>query len=56
MSPLIDVAKRLERDQTGASLAEYGLLIALIAMVCLAGMTILGGQLSNLLRTIYSTV
>ena len=56
MSRLFAVAKGFRQNQTGASLAEYALLIALIAMVCLAGMTILGGQISNMLRTIYSTV
>ncbi len=53
---LFDIASRFQRDQTGASLAEYALLLALIALVCLAGMTILGSQISNLMTTIYSTV
>jgi pilus assembly protein Flp/PilA len=29
-------------DQTGAALAEYGLLVALIAVVCIAAVTTLG--------------
>jgi len=56
MSWFFDVASRFQRDETGASLAEYALLLALIAIVCLAGMTILGSQISNLMTTIYSTV
>jgi Flp pilus assembly pilin Flp len=56
MSWIFDAARRFQRDQIGASLAEYALLLALIAIVCLAGMTILGSQISNLMQTIYSTV
>lgn len=40
------------RDEEGATMVEYGLLVALIAMVALAGVTTLGGNL----KTLYSTV
>jgi pilus assembly protein Flp/PilA len=33
---------RLRRDDEGASLVEYGLLVALIAVVCIASVTLLG--------------
>jgi pilus assembly protein Flp/PilA len=44
--------KSMIRDEEGATMVEYGLLVALIAMVALAGVTILGSNL----KTLYSTV
>ena len=32
------------RDQRGASLVEYALLVALIALVCIGAIAFLGGQ------------
>lgn len=32
------------QDETGASLVEYALLVALIAVVCIGAVTILGGN------------
>ena len=34
--------RRLVRDEEGASLVEYVLLVALIAVVCIAAVTLLG--------------
>ena len=34
-------------DERGASLVEYALLIALIAVVCIVAVTLLGGNASN---------
>ena len=36
------VLTRLMKDEAGASLAEYGLLIALIAVVCVGAITAAG--------------
>ena len=41
------VRARLGRDERGASLVEYALLVALIAVVCIAAVTILGGKASK---------
>ena len=38
------VRARFGRDERGASLVEYALLVALIAVVCIAAVTILGGR------------
>jgi len=38
----------LARKQEGASLTEYALLLALIAVVCIAALTFLGGSLSSI--------
>jgi pilus assembly protein Flp/PilA len=43
--------RRLARDEEGASLVEYVLMVALIAVVCIAAVTLLGkaaqGKFSN---------
>ena len=38
------VRARWGRDERGASLVEYALLLALIAVVCIAAVTLLGGN------------
>ncbi|MFM7509488.1 MAG: Flp family type IVb pilin [Actinomycetota bacterium] len=35
------------RTERGASLVEYALLVALIAVVCIAAVTVLGGRLDS---------
>lgn len=50
--PLIRSAlTRFRRDEDGASLVEYVLLVALIAIVCLAAVTLLGTNTSAKLTT-----
>ncbi len=39
--------RRFVREEEGASLVEYGLLVALIAIVCIAAVTALGTNLST---------
>lgn len=39
-------------DERGASLVEYALLVALIAVVCIVAVTTLGGQVNNSFDTI----
>lgn len=36
-----------QRDERGASLVEYALMVALIALVCIAAVTALGGTTSE---------
>jgi pilus assembly protein Flp/PilA len=38
---------RFGRSERGASLVEYALLVALIAVVCIAAITILGNRTSD---------
>ena len=40
--------KKLVYREEGATLVEYGLLVALIAVACIAAVTILGGGISNM--------
>ena len=45
-----DIVARLKsrfRDEDGQALVEYGLLLALIAVVCIAIVTTLGGRVSG---------
>ncbi|HJY51858.1 MAG TPA: Flp family type IVb pilin [Stellaceae bacterium] len=53
MYKLID---RFRRDQEGAALAEYGLLVALIAVVCVVAVTALGTQISTAFSNIASAL
>ena len=43
-------------DQRGASLVEYALLVALIAIVCLAAMQFLGGSASDKFSSVGQSV
>jgi pilus assembly protein Flp/PilA len=50
---LIAVASdRLERDEKGATAVEYGLMVGLIAVVIIAGVTLLGTELKDLFNAI----
>lgn len=48
--------KVLIREEEGATMVEYGLLVALIAMVALAGITLLGTNVSSLFTTVAGNV
>jgi Flp pilus assembly pilin Flp len=55
----VDVLKRLVRrwsTDEGQSLAEYALILALIAVVCILGTAFFGQQVSSLLSTIGSAI
>ena len=43
----IAVQSRFSRDDEGASLVEYALLVALIAVVAIVAVTVLGEQVSE---------
>ena len=47
---------RLGRDERGASLVEYALLVALIAVVCIAAISFLGGNASSKFNSVGSTI
>ena len=40
--------RTMARTERGASAVEYGLLVALIAIIIIAGVTLLGGNLNDL--------
>ena len=51
-----NLVSRLRSDKSGASAAEYGLLIALIAAVIVAGATLLGTNINALFTAVAGTI
>jgi pilus assembly protein Flp/PilA len=50
------VNKYITRKEEGATLAEYGLLLALIAAVCLVAIKVLGTQISSMFSSLSSSI
>ena len=46
------IADKLTKDDQGASAVEYGLLVALIAVVIVGAVTLLGTKLSDMFNNI----
>jgi pilus assembly protein Flp/PilA len=46
----------LHRDEEGQGLAEYALILALIAIVAIVALLFLGGQISTILNTVGQSV
>ena len=44
------------KDEEGQGLAEYGLILALIAVVCVLALTTLGGAISGVLGSIAGSI
>lgn len=55
MKLYLAIRNLLEREE-GASLAEYGLLVALIAVVCVGAITALGTQINTAFGTIVTAL
>ena len=49
-------AARLRRDQRGATAVEYGIMVALIAVVIIVAVTLLGGTLQETFTKIQCSV
>ncbi|MCS7224087.1 MAG: Flp family type IVb pilin [Armatimonadetes bacterium] len=48
--------RRLLWEEDGQTLVEYGLLVALIALVVIAALTILGRRIANTFNTVNNTL
>ncbi|MFN4180090.1 MAG: Flp family type IVb pilin [Armatimonadota bacterium] len=48
--------RRLIKEEEGQTLVEYGLLVALIALVVIAALTVLGRKVANTFNTINETL
>jgi pilus assembly protein Flp/PilA len=48
--------KRFFREEEGAALVEYGLLVGLIAAVCIAVVTTLGTTIKGMFATLSTTL
>jgi pilus assembly protein Flp/PilA len=47
---------KLEGDRRGVTMLEYGLIAALIAVVCISAVTALGGSLNTMFNTVANHV
>ena len=47
---------RLVKDESGATAIEYGLIVALIAVVIVTAVTTLGGKLNGAFTTVGSSI
>jgi pilus assembly protein Flp/PilA len=56
MSRIVTTAKRLLVRQEGATMVEYGLMLFLIAVVCLTVVALLGTRLSSVFNDIVSSL
>ena len=52
----IQVQQRAGKSDKGATMVEYGLLVALIAMIVLAALFVLGPQISSLFTSVSSNL
>ena len=48
MTKLLAASTKFVRDEEGASLVEYGLLLSLVAVVCIVAITLLGTSISTM--------
>jgi pilus assembly protein Flp/PilA len=56
LSYLVKSRVRLQNSERGATAVEYGLMVALIAIVIIGAVTLLGGNLSSLFNTVATSV
>ncbi|MDQ0212096.1 Flp family type IVb pilin [Arthrobacter bambusae] len=47
LSAFLKSASHVRRDETGATAVEYGIMVALIAVVIIAAVTLLGGSVKD---------
>jgi pilus assembly protein Flp/PilA len=52
MKALAQGVNRFMRDEEGVTMVEYGLIAALIAIVCIAAITVVGTQLNATFTTV----
>lgn len=56
LNSLVRLQTRLATRDRGATAVEYGLMVALIAIVIIAAVTLLGGNLKTLFNTVATSV
>jgi pilus assembly protein Flp/PilA len=50
------IAKYITRKEEGATLAEYGLLLALIAVVCITAIALVGTKVSSMFNSVAGSI
>jgi pilus assembly protein Flp/PilA len=53
---MINTLKALIRDDEGATMVEYGIMVALIAAICIAVVGVLGQNVSNAFSTVNASI
>jgi pilus assembly protein Flp/PilA len=56
MSKFVAAAKSFIKDESGATMVEYGLMLALIAIVAMGGAAIIGTQAKTLFSNVGNTL
>jgi pilus assembly protein Flp/PilA len=56
VSAIWNLIARIRPDEAGQGLAEYALILALIAIVAIVALLFLGGQISSILNTVGQSV
>jgi pilus assembly protein Flp/PilA len=56
MSKFVAAARRFIKDESGATMVEYGLMLALIAIVAMGGAAIIGTQAKTLFSNVGNTL
>jgi pilus assembly protein Flp/PilA len=51
-----NLKNRLSREETGATAVEYGIMVGLIAIVIIAAVTLIGGNLDSLFDKVGTAV
>ncbi len=52
MTKILAAATKFARDEEGASLVEYAMLLALICVICIGAVTALGHNISSMLTNL----
>ena len=56
MMNLLRIAKRFTRKEEGATMVEYGLMLALIAFVCLGAVALIGTNANTMFNNIAASL
>ena len=52
MRKIMNITKKIVQDEEGAALVEYGMLVGLIALVCIGAVTLLGEKIKDVFDAI----
>jgi pilus assembly protein Flp/PilA len=53
---VLTTLRSMSLDEEGATLVEYSLVVALIAVLCIAAISFLGGKISTMFSTIGGSI
>jgi pilus assembly protein Flp/PilA len=56
MTKLLNAVTKFTSEEEGATLAEYGLLLALIAVICIGAITVLGTKISSMFSAVSTAI